>query len=1036
LVVNTHHRKTALRASQNRPLWRSNKIPAMTHALQQPGLNSLSKSFEPAALEAHWGPEWERRGYATAGYRGTGLPKDGVESFAIQLPPPNVTGTLHMGHAFNQTIMDSLTRYHRMRGFNTVWIPGTDHAGIATQIVVERQLQDQKVSRHDLGRKNFTAKVWEWKEKSGNTITTQMRRMGDSVDWSREYFTMDDKLSKTVTETFVRLYEQGLIYRGKRLVNWDPVLQSAVSDLEVESEEEDGFLWHICYPFADGAQLVGGVMTLGLTVATTRPETMLGDVAVMVHPEDERYRHLVENKVRVTLPLCNRTIPVIADDYVDQAFGTGAVKVTPAHDQNDYAVGQRHRLPMIGMLTLDAKINAAAPAVYQGLDRFVARKKVVIDLEALGLLVEVKKHKLMVPRCGRTGQIIEPMLTDQWFVAMSKVSPQDPTGKSIAQKAIDAVQSGDVKFVPENWVNTYNQWMNNIQDWCISRQLWWGHQIPAWYGEDGSIFVARDADAAMAKAKKTGYTGALTRDEDVLDTWYSSALVPFSTMGWPDSAALGQGGLGRDDLASAASMSANESALSQRGAKAGNLNDIDLYLPSSVLVTGYDIIFFWVARMIMMTTHFTGRVPFKHVYIHGLVRDAQGHKMSKSEGNVLDPVDLIDGIALPELLVKRSEGLRKPETAPQVRKNTEKEFPAGIPAFGADALRFTFASLASLGRSINFDTKRCEGYRNFCNKLWNASRFVLMNCEGQDCGLSERAAAECSAGSDAPAYLDFSAADRWIVSLMQQTEADVARGFDEYRLDNVAGSIYDFVWNEFCDWYLEIAKVQIQHGNEAQKRATRRTLIHTLEAILRLAHPIIPFVTEELWQKVAPVAGRMGESVSIASYPVSQPERIDQTAIAHVAKLKQMVDACRNLRGEMSVSPATRLPLFAIAGSALEAAFITQAAPVLQALAKLSEVRVFEDDVAWAAAAQAAPVAVVGETRICLFMAIDVVAEKARLGKELARLESEITKARGKLGNDSFVARAPAAVIDQERKRLADFEATVAKVKDQLDRLV
>ena len=976
----------------------SKETSAPVAPINQPALQSLSKSFEPAEIEAHWGPEWEARGYGVAGFKGTQMAKPGAPGFCIQLPPPNVTGTLHMGHAFNQTIMDSLTRYHRMSGANTAWIPGTDHAGIATQIVVERQLQEQGLSRHTLGpteqvsRKNFIAKVWEWKEKSGKTITQQMRRMGDSVDWSREYFTMDEPRSEVVTKAFVQLYKEGLIYRGKRLVHWDPILKTAVSDLEVESQEEKGFMWHIAYPVENSNER--------LVVATTRPETLLGDVAVMVNPEDARYQHLIGQ--RVHLPLCERLIPVIADAYVDKDFGTGVVKVTPAHDANDFAVGVRHQLPQINIFNLDASVNDQAPKAYQGLDRFKAREQIVQDLKEAGLLVDVKAHTLMVPRCERTGQIIEPMLTDQWFVAMTEKSQLDPKGLSIAEKAIRAVESGEVRFVPENWVNTYNQWMKNIQDWCISRQLWWGHQIPAWYDEEGHVYVAESLSQAQEQA---GPGRQLTQDADVLDTWFSSALVPFSTLGWPK-----------------------------------ETEDFHLYLPSSVLVTGYDIIFFWVARMIMMSTHFTGKVPFKDVYIHGLVRDAQGKKMSKSEGNVLDPVDLIDGIELEPLLAKRTTGLRRPETAPLVKKNTEKEFPLGIPSYGADALRFTFAALASLGRSINFDPKRCEGYRNFCNKLWNATRFVLMNCEGQDCGLEQHSKEQCAPGGPFHGYMQFSQADRWMSSMLQRVEAQVAQGFKDYRLDLVANAIYEFVWNEFCDWYLEIAKVQIQQGSPAQARATRRTLIRTLEAILRLSHPLIPFITEELWQKVAPVAGLWPKdhdraSVSVCDYPVSQPGKIDPLAEHAIAQLKNWVEGCRNLRGQMNISPATKVPLYILVGNAEESNFIQNMAPVLKSLAKLQEIKTFEDEVAWQSAAQNAPVAVLGQSRVCLFIEIDQAAESARLSKEVLRLETELSKAQAKLSNEAFVAKAPAKVIEQEQLRIEEFTSTLAKVKDQLKRI-
>lgn len=968
----------------------------------QPGLNSLSKSFEPAAIEAFWGPEWERRALGAAGAKGSGKAQAGAEAFCIQLPPPNVTGTLHMGHAFNQTIMDTLTRYHRMRGFNTAWIPGTDHAGIATQIVVERRLQEQGLSRHDLGdtpiaaRENFIKKVWEWREQSGKTITAQMRRMGDSVDWSKEYFTMDPQLSEVVVDTFVTLYKQKLIYRGKRLVNWDPVLKTAVSDLEVESKETLGKLYYVRYAFVGAPQAIDGELQTGLVIATTRPETLLGDSALAVHPQDARYQHLIGTEVE--LPLCSRRIPIIADDFVDPSFGSGVVKITGAHDFNDYACAQRHQLPLLTILTLDAKINENAPKAYQGLDRFAARESIVQDLQSLGALVEVKPHKLMLPICSRTGQVVEPMLTDQWFIAMNRVGEGDTSGQSIAAKAVHAVHSGAVEFVPENWVNTYNQWMNNIQDWCISRQLWWGHQIPAWYDEDGAVYVAKNQ--AEAQAQAPGKT--LTRDPDVLDTWYSSALVPFSTLGWP---------------------------------KEGE--DLSMYLPSSVLVTGYDIIFFWVARMIMMTTHFTGKVPFKKVYIHGLVLDANGKKMSKSEGNVLDPVDLIDGIELSQLLDKRVLGLRRPETALQVRKETEKEFPKGIPSYGADALRFTFASMATLGRSINFDSKRCEGYRNFCNKLWNATRFVLMNCEGQDCGLMEHTKAQCSPGGLAHGYMSFSQPDRWIVSVLQRLEAQVEQGFKDYRLDLVANAIYDFVWNEFCDWYLEIAKVQIASAELPHQRATRRTLIRTLETVLRLAHPVIPFITEELWQKVAPVAARAVQSadaqisVAIANYPVSEASRIDEQAEDYVRQLKEIVDACRNLRGEMAVSPALRVPLIVLSA---DERVITMA-PVLKALAKLSAVQFARDEQEWSKSCESSPVAVLGELRMCLLIPVDAVAERSRLTKEIAKIELELAKASVKLSNEAFVAKAPAAVIEQERKRMAEFEQTLTKLGAQLHKL-
>ncbi len=934
----------------------------------------LAKSFEPGNIENRWYDRWE-----AAGYFKPSMDTD-RPSFCIQLPPPNVTGTLHMGHAFNQTIMDGLTRYYRMKGDNTLWVPGADHAGIATQIVVERQLAEQGVSRHDLGRDAFIGKVWEWKEKSGGTITSQMRRVGCSVDWDKEYFTMDDKMSTAVTEVFVRLYEQGLIYRGKRLVNWDPKLGTAVSDLEVISEEEDGKMWHIRYPVVGSDDVV--------VVATTRPETLLGDVAVAVNPDDERYRHLVGKQLE--LPLTGRTIPVIADDYVDAAFGTGFVKITPAHDFNDYQVGKRHNTALINVMSLDATMLAKAqvfgfdgsaqgsidlPAAYAGLSTADARKAMLADLDAAGLLVDTKPHKLMVPRGDRTGSVIEPLLTDQWFVAMTKVGEGDATGKSITQKAIDAVESGEVRFVPENWVNTYNQWMNNIQDWCISRQLWWGHQIPAWYDEDGKAYVGRTLEEVQAKAP--GKT--LRRDEDVLDTWFSSALVPFSSLGWP-----------------------NETP------------ELKAFVPSQVLVTGYEIIFFWVARMIMMTTHFLGKVPFKDVYIHGIVRDHEGKKMSKSEGNVIDPVDLIDGIALPELITKRTTGLRRPEKAPQIVKATEKLFPEGIPAYGTDALRFTMASYASLGRSVNFDFKRAEGYRNFCNKLWNATRFVMMNVEGKDCGQDESLP------------LEYSFVDKWIISRLQELEAAVTEALDTYRFDMASQLIYEFVWNEYCDWYVELAKVQLANGNEAQQRATRRTLVRVLEVALRLTHPLMPFITEELWQTVAPLANaKKTDSIMVAAWPVADMSKVDVEACGRMTVFKELVNAIRNLRGEMNLGPSVKAPLF-VEGPAAYADFL----PYARLLGRLSDAAVVEK-----LPDADAPVAIAGEARLMLKVEIDKAAETARLTKEIGKAESDVEKLTAKLEKPGYVDKAPAQLVERDRAQLADLTDKLAKLKAQLLKL-
>ena len=939
--------------------------------------------YNPAEIESKHYQNWETQGYFQPDMDLT------KPSFSIQLPPPNVTGTLHMGHAFNQTIMDGLTRYYRMKGCNTAWIPGTDHAGIATQIVVERQLAAQNVSRHDLGREKFLEKVWEWKEVSGGTITQQMRRVGCSADWTREYFTMDDVRAETVTEVFVRLYEQGLIYRGKRLVNWDPVLGTAVSDLEVESVEEQGSMWHIRYPLADNP-------AEAVIVATTRPETLLGDVAVAVNPEDERYTHLIGKEL--ILPLTGRTIPVIADEYVEKDFGTGCVKITPAHDFNDYEVGKRHDTHLINVFDLEAKVLAnaevfnfkgeaqpgfALPEKYAGLDRFAARKQMVADLQEQGLLVEIKAHTLMTPKGDRTGSVIEPMLTSQWFVAMSATPnggepDSEFKGLSLADKAKKAVDSGAVRFIPENWVNTYNQWMNNIQDWCISRQLWWGHQIPAWYDEAGNVYVARNQAEAEKQAGKTG----LTREEDVLDTWFSSALVPFSTLGWPS-----------------------------------ETDELKAFLPSNVLVTGYEIIFFWVARMIMMTTHFTGKVPFKDVYIHGIVRDHEGKKMSKSEGNVIDPVDLIDGIDLEKLLVKRTTGLRKPETAPKVEEATKKLFPEGIPGMGADALRFTMASYASLGRSVNFDFKRAEGYRNFCNKIWNATNFVLMNTENQDCGY----------GATATEPRGYSFPDMWIIGRLNQTIEQVTQAYETYRFDLAAETLYSFVWNDYCDWYLELAKVQLQTGCASRQRATRHTLLRVLEAALRLLHPIIPFITEELWQTVAPMCdAKTADSIMLARFPEADREQIVQTTFEQMTVLQDLIGAVRNLRGEMGIQPNVKAPLFV--ESTDDLADYLKYLPMMTRLTEAQQVAALPES-------EDAPVAVCNGARLMLKVEIDKAAETARLSKEAEKLQKALDKLNAKLSKPGYTEKAPAHLVEKDKADLAELEDKMAKVQNQLAKL-
>ena len=922
----------------------------------------MDKTFQPSDIETKWYQNWEKKGYFAPSGEG--------DPYCIMIPPPNVTGSLHMGHGFQETIMDVLIRYNRMKGNNTLWQVGTDHAGIATQMVVERQLEAQGIKRKELGRDKFIEKVWEWKEQSGGTITQQLRRMAASADWSRERFTMDEGLSNAVQEVFVRLYEEDLIYRGTRLVNWDPVLHTAVSDLEVISEEENGFLWHFHYPLADGSGQ--------LTVATTRPETMLGDTAVAVNPNDERYQGLIGKMIK--LPLTDREIPIIADDYVDREFGTGCVKITPAHDFNDYDMGKRHNLAMVNIFTDNATMNKNVPEAYQGMDRFDCRKQVVADLDAQGLLDKIDDHKLKVPRGDRSGVVIEPYLTDQWYV----------DAKTLAKPAIAAVENGDIEFVPKQYENIYFSWMRDIQDWCISRQLWWGHRIPAWYDEDGKVYVGRNEEEVRAKHGLSDQT--LRQDDDVLDTWFSSALWTFSTLGWPE-----------------------------------DTKELATFHPTNVLVTGFDIIFFWVARMIMMTLHFKQEVPFKQVYVHGLVRDAEGQKMSKSKGNVLDPIDLIDGIELEELVSKRTSGMMQPQLAKKVEKATRKQFPEGIAAYGTDALRFTYYSLASTGRDIKFDMGRIEGYRNFCNKIWNAARYVLMNTEQQDCG------------QDGSSDYKLTLADRWIISCLQRTELQVAEAIEQYRFDIASQALYEFIWNEYCDWYLELSKPVLWDDNAsaALKKGTRRTLIHVLETTLRLLHPFMPFITEEIWQRVAPLTGKITEgteaTVMLQPYPELNEGDIDARAEADIEWVKGVIEGVRNIRGEMNISPAKAIPVLIKNGNTEDQRRLEENRQFLITLAKL-------ETIVWLAEGDEAPMSatsLVKQMEILVPMAglIDKEAETARLTKEIEKLQKDLDRISGKLNNPKFVDKAPQEVVNKEKDKQAAQRQSLDKLQQQLEQI-